>query len=278
MANTKIKILRGLKKDLPLLDRGEIAFCTDTKELFAGDGEKNLLLSGGGGGGEVDLNIMAYFNYAGRFYGDKHSLFLDAWERSLIVDPLEISEDGSYSNPRGKAQYPNGETEGVIIPQGVTSIGNQAFYNWLANNQPLVIPDSVTSIGIAALSDWISNNQPLTIPNSVTSIGEGAFSGWSSNTHPLVIPDSVTSIGEGAFSGWELVPYVEMRAITPPTLIDANAFGNQNDAPIYVPDERVDDYKEATNWVELADRIFPMSDKAVVIGDIKNTLDAILGV
>jgi surface protein len=45
MANTKIKILRGLKKDLPLLDRGEIAFCTDTEELFAGDGEKNLLLS-----------------------------------------------------------------------------------------------------------------------------------------------------------------------------------------------------------------------------------------
>ena len=45
MANTRIKILRGLKKDLPLLDRGEIAFCTDTEELFAGDGEKNLLLS-----------------------------------------------------------------------------------------------------------------------------------------------------------------------------------------------------------------------------------------
>jgi len=84
MANTKIKILRGLKKDLPLLDRGEIAFCTDTEELFAGDGEKNILLSGGGGG-EVDLNEMAYFDYAGRIYGDKYSLLKSAWEHSLTV-------------------------------------------------------------------------------------------------------------------------------------------------------------------------------------------------
>jgi len=30
-----------------------------------------------------------------------------------------------------------------------------------------------------------------------------------------------------------------------------------------VPDESVDDYKTATNWVDLADRIFPISDKLV---------------
>jgi hypothetical protein len=98
---------------------------------------------------------MAYFNYASRIYGDKYSLFTNAWGHSLTVDPEEISENGYTSNPRGKAQYPNGENEGVIIPQSVTSIGNYAFYGWSANNQPLVIPDSVTSIGESAFSELV---------------------------------------------------------------------------------------------------------------------------
>ena len=76
-----------------------------------------------------------------------------------------------------------------------------------------------------------------------------------------MIPDSVTSIGNFAFSNWEAVPYVEMQSLTPPTLANINAFSNQNNAPIYVPNESVDDYKTATNWVSLADRIFPISDK-----------------
>ena len=95
----------------------------------------------------------------------------------------------------------------------------------------------------------------------MTSIGKYAFRSWLSNNQPLVIPNSVTSIGEYAFYGWSLVPHVEMQAITPPALRNANAFNNQNNAPIYVPDESVDDYKTATNWVALADRIFAVSEK-----------------
>jgi len=50
-------------------------------------------------------------------------------------------------------------------------------------------------------------------------------------------------------------------ATTPPTLGSDWAFGSQNNAPIYVPDESVDDYKAATNWVALASRIFSINDK-----------------
>ncbi len=309
--------------------------------------------------GEVDLNEMSYFNYAGSIYADKYSLLPNAWESSLTVDPSEISAKGSTSRQRGKAQYPNGETEGVIIPQGVTSIGMYAFYNWSSNNQPLVIPNSVTeigehafynwqsnthplvipnsvtsigygafgrwtsntyplvipesvtsiidntfrdwssnnqplvipngvtSIGDEAFAGWLANNQPLVIPNSVTSISWGAFLSWQSNTHPLVIPNSVTSIDANAFANWPSVPYIEIQATTPPTLSNANAFAYQNDAPIYVPDESVDDYKTAENWEYLADRIFPISDKDntytkseidLMIGDIDSILDNILGV
>ena len=233
-------------------------------------------------GGEVDLNAMAYFNYAGRIYGDKYSLLANAWGSSLAVNPSEISEDSDYSSQRGREQYPNGEAEGVIIPQGVASIGDSAFAQWQSNNQPLIIPQGVTTIGNYAFMNWQANNQPLVIPNSVTSIGSNAFMGWSSNNQPLVIPNSVTTIEEAAFFGWELVPYVEIQVITPPTLAGSSIFGGafdgQNNAPIYVPDESVNAYKTATNWVDLADRIFPIGDKAGVIGDIESALDAILGV
>ena len=148
----------------------------------------------------------------------------------------------------------------LIIPNSVTSIGNDAFNNWQSNNQPLVIPNSVTSIGVDAFSYWTSNNHPLVIPDSVTSIENNAFRNWTSNNQPLVIPDSVISIENWAFYNWTLVPYVEIQATTPPTLASSFAFGNQNDAPIYVPDESVTAYKTATNWNSLASRIKGISE------------------
>ena len=88
-----------------------------------------------------------------------------------------------------------------------------------------------------------------------------AFAGWNNNNHPIVIPNSVTSIGSYAFNGWFNIPYTEMKSATPPTLANINAFNSQNDAPIYVPDDSVDDYKTATQWVNLASRIFSINDK-----------------
>ncbi len=211
----------------------------------------------------LEIVVDEYFYYAQAYYTmtNNSTLFSNAWEHSLTVDPLEIIENSSTSSPRGKAQYPNGETEGVIIPRSVTRIGNHAFYYWGSNNQPLVIPNSVTSIGDNAFFGWQANNQPLVIPRSVTSIGASAFIYWGSNNQPLVIPNSVTSIGNNAFYDWSLVPYVELQAITPPTLVSIYTFGGQNNAPIYVPDESVEAYKTATNWVNLADRIFSINDR-----------------
>ena len=287
-----IRIKRGTKANIEsakaTLKQWEQVYATDTDEIGIYDGTNiRWQSSGGGGGGEVDLNEMSYFDYAGSIYGDKYSLLVNAWEHSLTeVNPLEISANGTSSNNRGKAQYPNGETEGVIIRHSVNSIGNHAFRNWNSNNQPLVIPNSITSIGSYAFSNWEANNHPLVIPNSVTSIGVYAFGYWNSNNQPLVIPESVTSIGGFAFYNWVSAKEFIMESETPPT-ITSTSFNNTNNAPFYVPDESVDDYKTATNWVDLADRIFPISDKGntytkgeidLMIGDIENALDAILGV
>ena len=61
----------------------------------------------------------------------------------------------------------------VIIGDGVTSIGDEAFYRCTALTS-IVIPDGVTSIGDRAFSGCVSLTS-ITIPDSVTEIGWDSF-------------------------------------------------------------------------------------------------------
>ena len=62
------------------------------------------------------------------------------------------------------------------------------------------------------------------------------------------------------FWGWSSAKEFIMESETPPT-ITSTSFYNTNNAPFYVPNDSVEAYKTATNWVDLADRIFPISDR-----------------
>ena len=95
--------------------------------------------------------------------------------------------------------YPAGKTATeYTIPNGVTSIGNGAFYS-CTNLVSVSIPNSVTSIGDNAFAEC-DRLTDVTIPDGVTSIGDGAFAKCDELTS-VTIPNSVTSIGDGAFSG-----------------------------------------------------------------------------
>ena len=119
---------------------------------------------------------------------------LAAWCRIIF------SNNGANPLYYARHLYSNDETEitNLIIPQGVTAIGNNAFYN-CSSLTSVTIPNSVTDIGESAFRDC-NGLTSVTIDNSVISIGEGSFQGCTGLTS-LIIPDNVTSIGKSAFSG-----------------------------------------------------------------------------
>ena len=98
---------------------------------------------------------------------------------SITVDasnPSYKSIDGNLYTKDGKTliQYARGKSEtSFTIPDGVTSIGNGAFY-YCGRLTNITIPDSVTSIGVSAFF-FCSHLTSITIPDSVTSIGTYAF-------------------------------------------------------------------------------------------------------
>ena len=83
----------------------------------------------------------------------------------------------------------------IVIEEGITSIGNFAFYDCEALSLVL-IPKSVKHIGDSAFLRCASLSN-IEIPENVESIGAGAFGATALSE--LVIPNSVVEIKEGAF-------------------------------------------------------------------------------
>lgn len=96
-----------------------------------------------------------------------------------------------------KYYYESDGTE-VVIPDEVTSIGEEAFRNCSIFLESVVIPGSVVSIGKRAF-DSCRQLKSVTISDGVTIIGERAFFGCS-NLESITIPESVTLIGTDAFA------------------------------------------------------------------------------
>ena len=112
-----------------------------------------------------------------------------------------IEFDGYLANPLNYAQYlylNNELVRNLVIPDGVTSIGNYAFYNYNGLTS-ITIPDSVTSIGGWAFYGCTGLTS-IVIPDSVTSIGDHAFYNCGGLTN-VMIGSNVKSIGGGAFYG-----------------------------------------------------------------------------
>ena len=98
--------------------------------------------------------------------------------------------------------YPMSRAGSYVIPNGVTSIGPNAF-EYCSSLTNVTIPGSVTSIGPNAFASC-SSLTDVTIPGSVINIGDEAFSGDYNLTNVTIL-NGVTSIGNGTFSSCGLV-------------------------------------------------------------------------
>ncbi|MBQ2969442.1 MAG: leucine-rich repeat protein [Bacteroidaceae bacterium] len=161
----------------------------------------------------------------------------------------------------------------LIIPEGVVSIGSNAFWS-CKNLTSITIPkslnyinhfafsgcNSLTSITIPKSQKGVGNYtfsgcsslSSIVIPKEVVSIGNSAFARCSSLTS-ITIPESVTNIYGYAFYNCTGLASIISKATTPPVCSDSTSFGFVDKSiPVYVPASSVAAYQAADGWSEFS--------------------------
>ena len=200
----KCTSLETAKIETPVLPPDTFADCTSLKKVILGDNVKEIYGEGPFSGAFSGCTALESVKIPAGVI----SIRPGAFYRCTSLTNIDVPNDNKYYSSlegilfnKDKTEilcYPLGKTELTYsIPNGITSIGDYAFYACNALKS-VTIPYGVTSIGISAFGRCTSITN-ATIPDSVTHIGWGAFDGCTSLTS-ITIPDGVTSIDD-TFSG-----------------------------------------------------------------------------
>ena len=171
--------------------------------------------------------------------GDNLTWTLNTKDSTLVIVGTGGMTSTPWSDYKSYIKY-------VTLPDGLTSIGDDAFYDCKSLTS-VTIPNSVTSIGDYAFIHC-SSLTSVTLGNSVTSIGKEAFRDCSSLTS-ITIPNSVTSIGNGAFMWCSGLTSVTLGNSV--TSIEADAFYRcENLTSITIPNNvtSIGDYAFSACW------------------------------
>ena len=117
-------------------------------------------------------------------------------EDSEVVIPAGITAIGE------RAFMENGTITSVIIPEGVTEIRDRAFDQCIAL-ETVILPESLTAITGEYTFFLCRNLKKINMPRGLKEIGGYAFT--HSGLEEITIPAGVEKIGKNAFEGcWEL--------------------------------------------------------------------------
>ena len=136
----------------------------------------------------------------------------DEWGEQFIAAIERDSSNPVTKLPEGLTKigdyaFYNSDLALLSLPYGVTSIGSRAFYG--CNNLALTkLPDGLTKIGTYAFSSC--KNLALTkLPDGITEISERTF--YECTNLPLLsLPDGVTAIGDYAFQKCDNLALTEL--------------------------------------------------------------------
>lgn len=164
----------------------------------------------------------------------------EKYSGDIVVPEKVTAEDGKEYPVVAFGDYcfmncPN--LTNITIPSSVTSLGDYCFW-WCPGLTNIEIPSSVTSLGNNCFA--ASHITSFIIPSSVVSIGDYCFS--SCNITTITIPSSVKSLGTNSFSSCSNLSSIYFEGNLPNTIIGTEI---PNTCLFYVPNEYLEDYKEA---------------------------------
>ena len=188
--------------------------------------------------GSTIIHVADAAPWIAKFGDEVHGIFSDkpyvplTWNYDAATKTLTFSGTASIPSYYNEDDRPwkdyVSEVEKIVISDGVTSIGINAF-GYCASLTTVTIPASVKSIGMSAFYDC-TGLTTITIPASVTRIGYNAFYDCESLTSVIVHAPNC-ALGDRAFDECD------------------------NLEAIYVPSDKVEYYKAAENWSTYADKI-----------------------
>ena len=249
----------SLPKSLESIDDRAFAYCSSLESINIPD----------------SLTSIGYC----AFYGcgklnDVHINCIETWCKINFVSSGLFGNTDYTSNPLYYADnlYLNGKiVTKVTIPEGMTSIGRNAFYRYNKLTD-ITIPNGVTSIGDNAFYGC-SNLISVNFPEVVKYIGEKAFYGCSnlttitipkgerlwiqssafegcSSLTSIVLPQDIELINSRAFSNCPELTDVYCFAVNLSGRCSDNAFDGSliEYATLHIPENAIESYKSTVPW------------------------------
>lgn len=155
--------------------------------------------------------------------GENVSWYFDSENGQLTISGTGDMKDFSYYRDIPWREQYNDKIKTVLIEDGVTSIGSNAFTECINLNQ-VSIGNSVTKIGCDAFRGC-ENLAEITVPDSVLTIGSYAFSDCAA-LKKASLGNGVTQIDYGAFFGC-----ANLKGFSMPANTDTNSLFYYSETP-----------------------------------------------
>lgn len=135
----------------------------------------------------------------------------------------------------------------LVIPEGVTEVGSNAFNTYSGAITSIVLPTTLKIIGGYAFSSQ-NRLSEINFPEGLMIIGEGAFEGCS-QIQRLELPSTLQTIQTGAFNGCSGVTQMVCHSVEPP-IVQSGAFDGipKDNFTVEVPGNAVTRYATDPMW------------------------------